>query len=106
MDAYRDQYATLFRNGQNVTLLGISVDAAPDLASWAHDRGYPFGFLSDTGGVMGRRYGAYDERYRTDNRTLYVIGPDGRVAYVAAPFREIDPAAYEELEAAIDSVTP
>jgi hypothetical protein len=41
-----------------------------------------------------------------DNRTLYVIGPDGRIAHVAAPFREIDPLAYEELKAAIDRVTP
>jgi peroxiredoxin Q/BCP len=106
MDAYRDQYATLFRDGRRVALLAVSVDPAPELASWARDRGYPFRFLSDPGGVVGRRYGAYEEKYRMDNRTLYVIGPDGRIAHVAAPFREIDPLAYEELKAAIDRVTP
>jgi peroxiredoxin Q/BCP len=105
MDAYRDQYATLFRKGDGVTLLAISVDPAPELASWARDRGYPFTFLSDSGGVVGRRYGAFEEQHRMDNRTLYVVGPDGRIAFVAAPFREIDPLAYEELKAAIDGVT-
>jgi peroxiredoxin Q/BCP len=104
MDAYRDQYATLFRNGQNVVLLAISVDAAVELASWARDRDYPFRFLSDPEGAVGRLYGAYEEKYRTDNRTLYVIAPGGRIAHVAAPFREIDPLAYQELKAAIDEV--
>ena len=47
MDAYRDQYATLFNGGKDVVLLAISADSAPELASWARDRDYPFRFLSD-----------------------------------------------------------
>jgi len=34
MEAYRDQYATLFNNGRKVVVLGISVDADTTLASW------------------------------------------------------------------------
>ena len=102
MDAYRDQYAQLFKGGKDVVLLAVSTDSVPALASWAHDAHYPFRFASDSGGVVGRRYGAFNEKYQLDNRTLFVIGPDGRIAWRAAPFREVDPTAYTELAAAID----
>jgi thioredoxin-dependent peroxiredoxin len=105
MDAYRDQYATVFKNGQRVVLLAISVDPAAELASWASDRGYPFRFLSDTGGVVGKRYGVFESGYKMDNRTLYVVGPDGRISYVAAPFQEIDPKSYEDLRVAIEKAS-
>jgi len=36
------------------------------------------------------------------NRNLFVVGPDGRIAYRATPFREVDPSAYTELGAAIE----
>jgi peroxiredoxin Q/BCP len=101
MDAYRDQYAKLFRNGRKVVLLAVSVDSPQELASWAKDKDYPFQFLSDSGGVVGKRFGAWEAEYKVDNRNLFVIGPDGRIAYVQAPFREIDATAYTELGAAI-----
>lgn len=101
MDAYRDQYAQLFHGGKDVTLVAISVDPDTTLAAWARERNYPFTFVSDTGGRVGKLYGAWSGKYGVDNRTLFVIAPDGRVSYVAAPFREIDPAAYEELQRAI-----
>jgi peroxiredoxin len=102
MDAYRDQYATIFRDGKKVVLLAVSVDPDTALASWARDKQYPFRFLSDRDGSVGRAYGAWEPKYKLDNRTLFVIGRDGRVAYVADPFQEIDPKAYEGLKAAVD----
>jgi peroxiredoxin Q/BCP len=105
MDAYRDQYATLFRNGRKVVLLAVSVDADTTLASWAREKQYPFRFLSDPEGKVGKLYGAWEPKYKLDNRTLFVIGPDGRIAYVADPFQEIDPKAYEGLSAAIGRAT-
>jgi hypothetical protein len=41
-----------------------------------------------------------------DNRNLFVVGPDGRIAYRATPFREVDPTAYTDLGAAIDRIMP
>jgi len=104
MHAYRDQYAKLFHGGRNVVLIGISADSADALASWARDDQFPFLMASDTGAVVGKAYGAYLPRYHLDNRTLYVVGPDGKIAWRAVPFREIDPTAYAELGTAIDSV--
>ncbi len=100
-DAYRDQYAKLFNGGKGVTLFSVSVDAPEELAAWAKDRNYPHRFLSDKDGVVGKPYGAYNETYKLDMRVLYVIGPDGKVAYKATPFRETDPTAYTDLAAAI-----
>ncbi len=106
MDAYRDQYAQIFRGGRHVMLVAVSVDPAAELAGWAHDRHYPFRFLSDSGGRVGRAYGASVKGTTMDDRTLFVVRPGGRIAYVTAPFQEIDPQAYTGLQAAIDSVTP
>ncbi len=101
MDAYRDQYATIFNGGKDVTLLAISVDPDTALASWARDAKYPFTFLSDVRGTVGKLYGAFNPKYGLDNRTVFVIAPDGRISYVAAPFREVDPTSYTELGMAI-----
>lgn len=107
MEAYRDQYASVFNDGENVTLIGISTDDADVLHDWAEEAEFPFLFASDPGAEVGQLYGAFrqldDGRY-LDNRTVFVIDPEGVIRYVAAPFREIDPAAYEELAAAVDAV--
>ena len=104
MHAYRDQYAQLFRGGRNVVLIAISADSAPELAAWARDDEFPFLMASDTGSVVGKQYGAYLQRANLDNRTLFVIGPDGRIAWRAVPFREIDPTAYTALGEAINRI--
>ena len=106
MNAYRDQYAQLFKGGKNVVLIAISADVDTAQQSWARDAEFPFLFASDTGSAVGKAYGAYATKYNVDNRTLFIIGPDGKVAWRAAPFREIDPSAYTELSAAIDRAVP
>jgi len=106
MNAYRDQYAQLFKDGRNVVLIGISADPDTALASWARDAEFPFLFASDSGSVVGKTYGAFNTRFNVDNRNLFVVGPDGKIAYRATPFREIDPTAYTELSAAIAKLIP
>ena len=106
MQAYRDQYATLFKNGRNVVLLPISVDSDTALASWARDMELPFAMLSDPGSVVGKQYGAISTRAPVNNRNLFVVGPDGKIAYRATPFREIDPTAYSELGEVISKLAP
>ena len=101
MNAYRDQYATLFKNGRGVVLIAISADTDTALASWARDSEYPFLFASDSATAVARRYGALADEPGLTNRNLFVVGPDGRIAYRAIPFREIDPSAYKALGAAI-----
>lgn len=106
MHAYRDQYAQIFNLGHDVVLIAISADPVEQLASWAKDDDFPFLMASDAGLKVATQYGALAGRGNLANRNLFVVGPDGKIAYRATPFREIDPTAYSDLEAAIDRLLP
>lgn len=109
MQAYRDQYATLFRGGRDIVLIAISTDPPQELSAWARDEEFPFLFASDRASVVGQRYGAFldrGDRGILNNRTLFIIDDEGRIQYVAAPFREVDPQAYAELADALERIAP
>jgi peroxiredoxin Q/BCP len=106
MNAYRDQYAQLFRNGKNTILIAISADPDTMQGAWARESQFPFLFASDSNTAVARQYGALAPRAGMTNRNLFVVGPDGRIAYRAVPFREVDPASYTELGAALDRIMP
>ena len=104
MEAYRDQYAKLFNNGKNVVVLAVSVDPDTALASWARDLQTPILIASDVGQVVGKRYGSI--RGGVDNRNLFVIDPNGRIAHRMIPFNELAQASYDELEQAVSKTLP
>ena len=106
MHAYRDQYAQLFNNGQNVILIAISADPVEDLYTWARDDQFQFLMASDRDVAVGKMYGALSTRGNSTNRNLFVVGPDGKIAYRAVPFREVDPTAYTELGEALKKLMP
>ena len=107
MQAYRDQYASLFHDGQNVVLLGISNDSPEELASWAKDDDFQFLFGSDPDGSSYAAFGG-DPRENgvVGSRAVIVVDPEGRIAEVIPRFNQVDPAAYAQLKAAVDRVTP
>jgi peroxiredoxin len=99
MDAYRDQYAQLFGDSSKVKVFAISVDPDTMLAAWAKEKSYPVTFLSDVGAVVGTKYGsirALPNGTVLDNRTLFVIDKNGKIAHDMEPIREDDPNAYTE----------
>lgn len=103
MQAYRDQYASLFRSGQNVHLIGISNDPAEELASWAADEDFQFLMGSDPDGTAFAAFGGNPrEGGGVGARAVIVVGPDGRITHVIPRFNQVDPAAYQELEAAVE----
>jgi thioredoxin-dependent peroxiredoxin len=105
MEAYRDQYATLFKNGRNVVVIAVSVDADTTQAAWAREKEFPVLFASDAAGRVGQLYAAYDAKNTMDNRSLFVIGADGRIAYVVKPFNVLSASAYTDLGSVIDRLT-
>jgi peroxiredoxin len=104
MHSYRDQYAELLRSGQDVVLIAISADPVEELHAWAKDDQFQFLMASDAQLEVAMQYGAKHPRGPFTNRNLFVVGPDGRIAWTATPFREIDPVAYEELDAALERI--
>ena len=109
MTAYRDQYASLFHDGQGVVLIGISNDSPESLHSWLKDADFPFLFASDAdnhGATYTKFGGTLRSNGMVQNRTVIVVGPDGRIAGVIEKFNQVDPQAYKDLGAMIDKVTP
>jgi peroxiredoxin len=109
MTAYRDQYASLFNEGRNVVVMGISNDSVEELGSWLKDADFPFVFASDAandGATYTQFGGTLRPNNIVDSRAVIVVGPDGRVAGVIPQFNQNDPTAYEELGEIVDRVTP
>jgi peroxiredoxin len=109
MEAYRDQYASLFNEGRNVVVIGISNDSVEELGSWLKDLDSPFIFASDAdnnGSTFTAFGGGLRDNNMVDSRSVIVVGPDGTIAGVIPQFRQVDPTAYEELAAIVDGVTP
>lgn len=102
MEAYRDRYATLFHGGKKVTLIAISADADTTLYAWARDEKFPFTMASDKGGALGTKYGVYNPDPGYESRVLFIVGPDGKIAYRAQPFRELVETSYTDLGTALD----
>jgi peroxiredoxin Q/BCP len=101
MTTYRDQWATLFNGGKGVQVIAISMDADTTQANWAKEASLPMIFASDMSGEAGKKYGSFTEGQTTENRLLYVVGPDGKIAYTAKPFRALSDTSYVELGAAV-----
>lgn len=99
LSKFRDEFATLFGNG--VTVLPVSLDDVPMHAGWSAEMHFPFGLVSDTSGEIARLYGSIDAGKAYANRTVFVIGKDGRVAWRELRFRALDEHAYQRLAAAV-----
>jgi peroxiredoxin len=106
MEAYRDQYATLFNNGRKVAVISVSIDPDTTLASWAREEQFPMLFASDVGGKVGSLYASFDTTRKFDRRTLFVVDSVGKIAYIARPFSVLAQKSYTDLGAVIDRLEP
>ncbi len=104
MEAYRDQYATLFNNGKKVVVIGISTDADTTQANWAHDSSFPVVFASDPDQAVAKQYGSADGK--SDTRNVFVIGPDGKITARIMKFNVLSADAYAELGKAVAATLP
>src|SRR3954469_14536584 len=99
MEAYRDQYATLFNNGKKVVVIGISTDADTLLANWANSSGFPNLFASDPDQTVAKLYGSADGK--ADTRNVFVVDPTGKITARIIKFNVLSADAYTELGAAV-----
>jgi peroxiredoxin Q/BCP len=101
MRTFAEQYDSLF--GPDVVVVGISTDSLTTHRRFAASLNLPFRLLTDSGQRVARRYASYD-RSGYPRRSVYVIGPDGRVRYRNMRFNALDPKHYAELGAAVRRV--
>ena len=106
MEAYRDQYATLFNNGRGVVVLGISLDPDTTLINWFRELETPIMVMGDGDKKVSTMYQALNAAGTANQRHLYVIDKTGKVTYKTLPFRVMAQDAYTELEAEIDKLNP
>lgn len=84
---------------REVSVVGISDDPVPDLASFVEKYGLPFELLSDETGEVAAAYDSYGEKRIGDDtvegvfRNTYVIDEDGRIA---AAYEGVSPDGHAE----------
>jgi peroxiredoxin Q/BCP len=101
LQTFAEQYDSLF--GPDVTLVGISTDSVTTHSRFAASLNLPFRLLSDPEQRVSKQYASKDSG-GYNRRTVYVIGPDGRVKYRNMKFNALDPQAYSELRTALKTV--
>jgi peroxiredoxin Q/BCP len=100
MRTFAQQYDSLF--GPDVVLVGISTDSVETHQRFASSLNLPFKLLSDPEQRVSKQYASKDKG-GYNRRTVYVIGPDGRVKFRNMKFNALDPRDYAELRQAIRS---
>jgi len=91
---HRSEYENL-----GATVLGISPDAVKPIAKFDDKYGLGFPLLSDEDHSVAEAYGVWVEKsmygrtYMGNERSTFVIGPDGVVTHV---FHKVKPAEHDE----------
>ena len=96
---FRDEYANFF--GDGVVVLPASIDSLQSHASWAKEAHFPFVLISDTKGELANKYASQADAGKPFRRTIFVIGKDGKLAYVDGRFGALSQDAYDKLGAEI-----
>jgi thioredoxin-dependent peroxiredoxin len=100
MQTFAQQYDSLF--GPDVVVVAISTDSVTTHKRFAESLGLPFRLLSDPEQRVSKQYASKDpDGY--NRRTVYVVAPDGKVAYRNLQFNAMDPKDYASLRAAVRS---
>src|SRR6202035_2673458 len=86
--------------GADAVVLGVSPDPVKRVAKFDDKYGLGFPLLADEDHAVAERYGVwieksmYGRKYMGNERTTFVIGPDGTIKEV---FRSVKPAEHDEL---------
>jgi peroxiredoxin Q/BCP len=84
----------------NAVVLGVSPDSPKKLRAFADKHGLAFTLLGDEDHSVAESYGVwveksmYGKKYMGNERTTFVIGPDGKVATV---FHKVKPAEHDDV---------
>ncbi len=98
--AFRDGIEGLTR--LSAVVLPISGDYVYSHHEWAKFHGLPFKLLSDHDHAMAKAYASYNEATGYNRRTVYVVGLDGRIAYIDQEYNVRDDQDFQRLREALE----
>jgi peroxiredoxin len=84
-----------------VVLIGISTDSVQTHNRFAASLGLPFRLLSDPDQRVSKQYASKDPDGAYNRRTVFVVGPDGKVKFRNLNFNALDPRDYSDLRTAV-----
>jgi thioredoxin-dependent peroxiredoxin len=96
---FRDEYSSLF--GSDVMVLPVSADSVDSHVSWGQEMKFPFGLVSDPSLTLADSYGSRMAGRPFSNRTVFVIGRDGRIVWRDMKFSALSEDAYTQLASAV-----
>ncbi|HEY4303605.1 MAG TPA: peroxiredoxin family protein [Gemmatimonadaceae bacterium] len=92
---FRDEYKAMF--GEGVVVLPTSIDSLGSHTSWAKDAHFPFAMISDTKSELAQMYGSAGGARPNFQRTVFVIGKDGKITYTDTKFNALAEDGYVKL---------
>ncbi|NQU10948.1 peroxiredoxin [bacterium] len=87
--AVRDDFAAF--GDLDAVVIGISFDTAESHRAFADKYQLPFRLLADTNKAIAKAYGAADKTSAVARRMTFIIGQDGKIAYVNP---QVNPATH------------
>ncbi|MFI5229601.1 MAG: redoxin domain-containing protein [Gemmatimonadales bacterium] len=99
LTTFRDEFGSFF--GEGTVVLPASVDSVASHASWAKDAHFSFAMIADTAGVLAKEYESAAEGRKYFQRTAFVTGKDGKLAYADLRFNASSQDSYDRLQSAI-----
>jgi peroxiredoxin Q/BCP len=90
--------------GLNAIVLGVSFDSVESHKKFIEKYNLPFRLLADTDKKVAKAYGIADDHTPLAPRVTFIIGKDGKIAYVNP---KVNPAAHAaEIRAALAGLKP
>lgn len=96
---FRDENAKLF--GSDVVVLPISADSVSSHVAWSSEMKFPFALVSDPSLATAELYGSRGAGRPVANRTVFVVGKDGKIVYRELKFGALSEDAYTALASAV-----
>jgi peroxiredoxin len=98
----RDNFTAL--GALNADVVGISGDYVFSHHEWAKFHNLPFRLASDHRHEVAKRYGSYNDAYGFDKRTVFVVDPHGKIAYMDMAYSTRDSVSFGKLKDALKRV--
>ena len=74
-------------------VFGVSTDELSKNKEFAESLSLEFELLSDEGGKVAGEYGVLMDEYPVAKRVTFVVGKDGKIAYIAEGKEAMDPTS-------------